>query len=272
MLVPMQVCELNIYPIKSTRAITLDTATVEPWGLSGDRRWVLVDAEGIHITAREEPALLTISSQLVPGGLLLDDLWINEPSGERVPIRIHDSDLFGIPAGSAADEWFTSRLRRPDVRLVWCDDPTQRQLEPGYALIGDSTGFADGYPLLLTNAASLRQLNDWIAEGAVERGELPNRPLPMSRFRPNVVVSGAEPFAEDTWKRIRIGVVEFRVPKPCARCVMTTVDERTLERGKEPIRTLARHRRWDGKTWFGMNLIPDGVGEIRLGDPVEILD
>ena len=129
--------------------------------------------------------------------------------------------------------------------------------------------FADAYPLLLATEESLAALNDQI----LERHQGDHEPMPMTRFRPNIVVSGAEAWAEDGWRRFRVGEAIFRAVKGCDRCVMTTVDPETAQRGKEPIATLARFRRWDGATWFGMNLIPDTPGAIiRVGDEVEILD
>ncbi|HEY9408276.1 MAG TPA: MOSC N-terminal beta barrel domain-containing protein [Jiangellaceae bacterium] len=273
----MQVAELNIYPVKSTRGFSVQRAGVQPWGLADDRRWMVVDVEGSLITARVQPALLGVrATPLGEGRLRLEGphaapLEVDATSREGlVPVRVWRSHLSATPAGPGADAWFGKLLDR-DVRLVWLDDPTRRPTNPDYSRPGDRVSFADGYPILLTSAASLRQLNDWIVEEALTRGEEPAGPLPMRRFRPSVVVEHDEPFAEDHWRRLRIGGIEFRVPKPCDRCVLTTIDPDTLAKGKEPIRTLSRHRRWDGKVWFGTNLIPDGTGTISVGDPVEVL-
>ncbi len=127
---------------------------------------------------------------------------------------------------------------------------------PGYSEPGDHTAYADGYPVTVASLASLRQLNDWIVEGALERGEEPPEPLPMERFRPNLVVDGDEPFAEDDWTTLTVGDVRFRVAKPTDRCVMTTIDLVSLTTGKEPIRTLARHRLVGDKTLFAVHLVP----------------
>jgi uncharacterized protein len=157
------------------------------------------------------------------------------------------------------------------VRLVYLDDPMRRRPNPAYSREGDRVSFADGYPLLLTGEGSLRELNDLIAAGPLAA----EGPLPMRRFRPNVVVAGAPPWAEDGWRLLRIGDVVFRAVKGCDRCVLTTIDPDTAVKGKEPIATLARCRRWDGKVWFGVNLIPDSpgrTGAIRVGDPVQVLE
>jgi uncharacterized protein YcbX len=152
---------------------------------------------------------------------------------------------------------------------VYLDDPTRRHPNPQFALPTDYVSFADGYPLLLATTASLDALNDWIAEGpGADEG-----PLAMIRFRPSVVVSGSDPWQEDGWRRIRIGAAIFRAVKGCDRCTMTMTDPDTAARGKEPIATLAQHRRWEGAVWFGMNLVPDSPGAtISVGDDVEVLE
>jgi uncharacterized protein YcbX len=170
-------------------------------------------------------------------------------------------------AGDVADEWFGDVLGRP-VRLVWLDDPTRRPTNPAYSMPTDRVSFADGYPLLLANAASLDALNGWLLESGDDEG-----PLPMTRFRPNVVVSGGQPWAEDDWigRRLRVGDVTFRAVKPCDRCMVTTIDQESGEKGRQPLRMLAKHRNVDQGLLFGLNLIPDGTGRIAVGDPLEPL-
>ena len=268
------------YPVKSCRGERLGEAVVEPWGLAGDRRWMIVDADGKFVTAREHPPLILVtptadnSNNAVrfesPG---LPELTVPVPRGttaELVPVTVWRSSLLAAHAGDEAAEWFTKITGTPVV-LVYLDDPTRRPVNPDYGKDTDRVSFADGYPLLLTSEASLSQLNDWIAEGPYA----PEAPLPMTRFRPSVVINGTAPWAEDDWRWIRIGDVTFRVAKGCDRCVVTTIDPRTAVKGREPLVTLARHRRWDGAVWFGINLIPDLVpgtpAVIRPGDPVEIV-
>ena len=180
------------------------------------------------------------------------------------------SDLVAAPAGDEAAAWLTKVIGEP-VRLVYLDDPTRRPTNPKYSRDTDRVSFADGYPLLLTSEESLDAVNGWIAEGPRPA----EGPIPMRRFRPSVVVSGAQAWAEDGWRRLRIGPVTFRAAKGCDRCVFTTIDPDTAAKGHEPLFALARHRRWDGKIWFGVNLIPDNPAPdalIRPGDPVEILE
>ncbi|MGS2591630.1 MOSC domain-containing protein [Streptomyces hebeiensis] len=156
-----------------------------------------------------------------------------------------------------------------DVRLVHLDDPARRRpVNPLYARPGETVSFADGFPLLVTTTASLDALNSLVAQG-----DHPDEgPLPMDRFRPNLVVTGTAPWAEDDWQRIAVGDITFRVTKPCGRCVVTTTDQATAERGKEPLRTLGRYRRFGGKLLFGQNLVPETTGTLRTGDPVTVLD
>ncbi|WP_394830986.1 MOSC domain-containing protein [Pendulispora rubella] len=285
----MLVSSLHVYPIKSAGGLNPPAIKVEKWGPFGDRRWMLVDGDGVLISARQAPRLFVVTAEpesdsldapVNPNGILIargphaEPLRLVPPSPpyERIPVRLHRDSFEATLAGPHADAWFGSLLGRSDVRLVWMDDPaTRRPVDPMYGDPGDRVGFADGFPLLITTLASLRQLNAWIAEDARERGE-PQAPVTMQRFRPNVVIADLEePFAEDHWKRIQIGDVMFRVVKPCTRCIMTTIEPRTLAKGKEPLRTLARHHKWNGGATFGMNITPDQEGVIWVGDVIRVL-
>jgi uncharacterized protein YcbX len=275
------VAGLGIHPVKSTAIRPVTGAQVLPWGLEGDRRWMVVDRAGELVSARELRTLFTVVADTpatdteLTAALRLrtpgrPELMLAEPESEPVPVRLHRHDLLARPAGPAADAWLCEATGADGLRLVWCHDPARRSLNPSYSESGDHTGFADGYPVTLASLSSLARLNDWITEGALERGEEPPAPLPIERFRPNIVVDGAEPFAEDHWHRLTIGGVRFRKAKDVDRCVMTTIAPADLSSGKEPIRTLARHRQWDRNTWFAIQLIPDSDGSIGIGDPVEV--
>ncbi|MGP3929965.1 MOSC domain-containing protein [Nonomuraea sp. KM88] len=271
----MKLGNIRFYPIKSTSGHDVDEAEVQPWGLAGDRRYLVTDRNGDLLTAREEPALLACVAELDG-----DTLTLTGPHAAPLPVvpattmstvKVGRTPVELTDCGDAAARWLSELAGQP-VRLKWLDDPTRRPVNPAYGRPEDRVSLADAFPLLLTTSASLAQLNDWIAETALEHGEEPPAPLPMRRFRPNVVIDGVDtPFAEDGWKRLRIGDVGFRVTKGCDRCVLTTIDTATYTKGKEPLRTLARHRKWDGKVWFGINLIPDGPGRIVVGDAVTIL-
>ncbi|MCW2855854.1 MAG: hypothetical protein JWR52_1469 [Marmoricola sp.] len=271
---------LGIHPVKSTAIREVQQAEVRPWGLDGDRRWMVVGADNTLVSARELRTLFTVVADTastcpgldVPLRLTapgLDPLVVFEPDSDLVDVRLHSNDLQGRPADPAASAWMRTATGRDDLTLIWCDDPSRRILSPAHSRPGDHTGFADGYPVTLASLDSLAQLNDWMISDALERGEEPPVPLPVQRFRPNVTVQGNAAFSEDDWDGVRIGEVTFLKAKRVDRCVMTTISAEDLTSTKEPIRTLARHRLADQLTWFAIHLIPTGTGEIRVGDAVE---
>jgi uncharacterized protein YcbX len=269
----MRLASIHTYPVKGLHRVDRDSAPVEPWGLAGDRRWLLTDGDGRMLTQREEPALTQLQPSYVDGDLVVraagrPDLHVPAKPGDLVEVLVWRTPVLLSRTDPAADEWLSAALGR-EVRLMYLDDPTRRPVDPEYAAPADRVSLADGYPLLLANSASLSVLNDWILEDGGDEG-----PLPMTRFRPNVVVEGAPAWAEDGWigRRLRIGPVTLRVPKPCGRCVVTTTDQETGERGREPLRTLARYRKKGLALLFAVNLIPEGTGDIRVGDPVVLMD
>ncbi|MFE4452155.1 MOSC domain-containing protein [Streptomyces sp. NPDC056796] len=263
-----------IHPVKSLAARAADEAVVEPWGLDGDRRWMLIDIANKVVTQRQRPEMARLSADHLPGGAVVlsahgsPSLRVEVPEPVRTVVaELHRDKVEVVVAAGAAHAWLGARLGA-EVRLVHLDAPSHRRpVDPEFGRPGETVSLADGYPLLLTTRASLDALNSLVA-----RGDHPDEgPLPMDRFRPNVVVDGTAPWAEDGWRRIAIGEVAFRVVKPCGRCVVTTTDQRTAERGKEPLRTLAVHRRVGRHLLFGQNLVPEGTGTIRVGDPVRVL-
>lgn len=258
---------LIFYPIKSCRGFEVPAARVERMGLEHDRRMMVVTPEGEFLTQRERPRLALVTPELEDGMLRLcapgcDSIQLPvRASGTPWPVNIWKSrGIHSIDQGDEAAAWFSDWLGTP-VRLVHFAEGYQRRVSSEYAVnTDDHTGFADGFPLLLASEESLSDLNARLAA-----------PLPMNRFRPNVVVKGCEPFEEDRWKRIRIGGVEMAVVKPCARCVITTIDKDTLALSKEPLKTLATFRKGPRGVMFGQNVIPLGEGQLETGLPVEIL-
>jgi uncharacterized protein YcbX len=233
----------------------------------------VVDPDGQFITQRSEPALARLCARYAATGQLrlsadgLPPLIVPAPAegrgAEMLWVSVWRSKVRAAAAGDQADAWLSRFLSRP-VRLVHLDDPTRRQVDPEFGAPEDRVSFADGYPLLLTTLGSLDALGRWLIEDGQPA-------VPMTRFRPSVVVAGTAPWAEDGWRRIGIGPVTFRVAKPCGRCVVTTIDQQTGQRGRQPLAMLGRRRRFGQELVFGQNLIPDATGTIRVGDPVRIL-
>ncbi len=259
---------LHIYPVKACGGLSPAEWPVDDFGLRNDRRWMVVNLAGRFLTQREAPRLALIRPALETGGLVLRAPAMSElrlplvpATQERVPVQVWGDVTEGVPVSPEAAQWL-SRYLGSLARLVWMPDDVLRLTDPRYAE-GYRVSFADGFGFLIVSEASLADLNRRL-----------ETPLPMNRFRPNLVVSGTEPFAEDGWRRIRIGGpggLELGVVKPCGRCVVTTTDQETAERGLEPLRTLATFRERDGKLMFGMNAVHRGTGRLAMGMPVEVL-
>jgi uncharacterized protein YcbX len=262
---------IHIYPLKSCAALALNEAALETRGFSGDRRWMLIDQSGKFVTGRQQARLTLIRAHVNGCGLRVEApgmpiLLVAAPvSGERVATAVWDVGISPLLAIDEAQRWFSTYLGAPH-RLVYMDDACTRALKAMYAgrygTDEDRVSLADAFPLLLITQAALDRLNGKLAQ-----------PVPMLRFRPNLVVAGAAPHAEDGWKRVRIGAVELEAAKPCVRCVFTTVD---FERGErdpngEPLRTLMTYRRTSDGVTFGQYLIPRKLGTVRVGDDVEVL-
>ena len=261
------VSSLIYYPIKACRGFEVDSVCVERMGLAHDRRMMVVTQEGEFLTQREHPRLALVTPTLAEGTLELsapnyDTLQIGiQSSGTPWLVNVWKSKgVHAIDQGEEAADWFSDWLGTP-VRLVHIADGYERRINEQYAVHADDhTGFADGYPILLTSEEGLLDLNSRLES-----------PVPMNRFRPNLVVKGCTPFEEDTWNRIRVGDVELVVVKPCARCEVTTIDKNTLERSKEPLKTLGKFRKHKLGAIFGQNVIPLHEGRIRVGMTVDIL-
>lgn len=266
----MNISAINIYPIKSLKGIAIDSARVESRGFRHDRRWMLVDERRQFLTQRAFPVMATIAVEVTSDGLRVmgETGEIRVPfepaTGETARVKVWSSSVRASFYDGEIDEWF-SRALGTKCRLVAMTDESSRKVNPYYAVrrFRDEVSFADGYPFLLANEASLADLNTRVDD-----------PVPMTRFRPNIVIKGAEPFSEDEWKRIRIGSTVFHVVKPCGRCVITTVDQTSGEKtGPEPLKTLAKFRTKRGKVLFGENLIADYPGAvINLGDSVTVIE
>ena len=264
---------IHIYPMKSCAPVTRESAEVHRRGLAGDRRWMVVDAQDRFLTGRQQPRLTLIRATHVgdddalhlaaPG---MADLRVDAPrAGARIVSAVWGARVTPLLAAAAAHEWVSTLLGMP-CRLVHmdaqCIRPMKAKYDGRYGTDDDEVSFADGFPVLLISQAALDQLNLKLAS-----------PVPMLRFRPNLVVAGTTPHAEDAWRRVRVGAVEFDVLKACTRCVFTTVDftQGRFDPSGEPLRTLLTYRRSPQGVTFGQNLIARGFGVVRRGDPVEVL-
>lgn len=257
--------EIYVHPIKSTRGIEVSSAQVVESGLAFDRMMMLADPDGRFVTAREMPQLVLFQTALLPDGVV-----IHSPDGDSIAVFYRDftqrapSEVWGnhfasLVAPEPVNLWLSEKLGRA-LCLRWTGFHSERRVE-GHA--EQPLSYADGYPLLLISAASLDALQQRCSQ-----------PLTMRQFRPNLVVRDTEPFAEDSWKVIRIGEVIFDVVKPCGRCILTTVNpaDGTLHNQREPLHTLTQFRRYGNDVDFGQNLIARNQGLVRLDMPVEVLE
>jgi MOSC domain-containing protein len=261
------VSQLHVYPVKSCAGTALEVAQLDARGIVHDREFMVIDRYGDFLTQRELPRLALIRPRRTEDLLELSApgmplYWLTPlVEGGSTTVRVWRDHVAAIDQGDSVADWLSEFLGE-HCRLVRQVDSAIRHVDRAYATDPrDQLGFADGYPLLLLSEESLADLNRRLAE-----------PLPMNRFRPNVVVRGvAEAFAEDCWARIRIGEVECSAVKACARCVITTTDQLTAERKPEPLLTLTAYRRVPRGVLFGQNVIHHTRGVLRVGDPVDVL-
>ena len=267
----LRLSALYRYPLKSGKAEVLQRIGLDKLGLDGDRRWMLVDeASGRFLTQRAVAKMSQLSALWNSSG----GLTLSAPGYTPLEVALpgSDAELRGVTiwrdtlrvpdAGDEAAAWVSEFIGKP-TRLVQMPLERARTTQAGFGKDDDQVAFADGYPLLVIGQASLDDLSQRIG-----------RPMEMLRFRPNLVIEGGEPFAEDGWKRLRIGDVEFRAVKPCSRCILTTIDPQTGERSadREPFVTLEAYRKTQEVAIFGQNLVNDGVGHLEVGMPVTILE
>jgi uncharacterized protein len=254
------------YPVKSLRGSGFDELAVDARGLAGDRRWMVVDGDGRFVTQRQHPRMCLVDTALDGDGRLtlrapgMSPLTVAQVDGGRRQVVVWDDQVEAEQCDPAVDAWLSDFLGIA-CRLVRMPDDSVRPVDPDYAGPGHRVGFADGFPFLLISEASLDELNGRLTQ-----------PVPMARFRPNLVVAGCEAFAEDGWRRIRIGGLAFDLVKPCSRCIIPTIDIATGQRDAEPLRTLMGYRKRDNRILFGQNLVHDGVGLLRRGMPVQVLE
>lgn len=262
-----RIAGIFLYPVKSTAAIAVNEASIEPRGFAGDRRWVVTDESGEFLTGREFPKLVQIRAEprtdrleMIAPGMPGIAVPIPDSGAPRQSVTVWNDRCEGVGAGRAVDDWLSEFLDLR-CRLVYMDAECVRHA--GGARKQGEVSFADNCPLLLISSASLDDLNR----------RLP-APVDMRRFRPNLIADGTGAYAEDAWQRIRVGEAVFQAVERCDRCAFITIDPDNAEKHpqQEPLRTLSRYRRdTDGGVYFGRNLVAERLGRVRTGDPVQVL-
>lgn len=264
----MQLQDIYIYPIKSLGGIRRTNETALQRGFKFDRRWMLVDEMGNFITQRVEHKLALLKTEISPDKIFIynkinpdqrTEIAINQISDTTLKISIWDDTATVNHLNKKLDLWFSNYLGKP-CKLVYMPENGLRAVDKRFALNNEQLSFADAFPYMLISQASLDDLNSRLTES-----------VGMDRFRPNLVISGTKAYEEDLWSEIKIGNVYFKVAKPCSRCILTTVDQETGIKGKEPLYTLAKYRTINNKVMFGQNLIALNEGKINLNDTIEII-
>ncbi|MDD1626521.1 MAG: MOSC domain-containing protein [Methylococcaceae bacterium] len=256
---------ITLYPVKSLAGISVTSWPVIKTGLLYDRKWMLIDADRQFLSQRKLPKMALIKTALTDRHLILSASGMEDLS---LPLMPMDGDIISSTiwhdqcdarsVSREADQWLSYFLKL-DCRLVYKPDEMIRQVDPRYAYDTDNVAFADGFPFLMISENSLVSLNQEMQLN-----------LPMARFRPNLVISGCAPYAEDSWREISIGTIDFRLTKPCSRCSVPAIDPETAQTGKEPLTTLNRIRKWENKIYFGQNALHNQSGILTVGDTVQV--
>lgn len=261
----MILSDIYIYPVKSLAGIRVSNWEVIATGLKYDRQWMLIDENGQFLSQRRLPKMALIQTQLTQSELILSaenvanlHLPLDAKSGVLIPSTVWEDCCAAQHVSNKADAWFSEVLEM-NCQLVYLPTDTKRGVDLNYANDADRVAFSDGFPFLILSENSLNSLNSQL--------ELP---VEMARFRPNLVISGCEAYAEDFWREIQIGNIEFRLPKPCSRCSVPAINPNTAQVGKEPLTTLNRLRKAGGKIYFGQNALHNSCGELKIGDVMTV--
>jgi uncharacterized protein len=262
--------QIWIYPVKSLAGIRLPKANVMPKGLRYDRRWMLVDEKGRFLTQREHPEMTVFVLSMKQDGFLIqhkkskDSVFLPFEGGtsatSSLQVHIWDDEVTAVEVNPSFSDWFSDCLGM-GCKLVFFPEENARPVDARYAKNNDQVSLADAYPYLILGEATLADLNEKLMQ-----------PLEINRFRPNFVFAGGRAFEEDRWNTFTVGPVAFYGAKPCARCILTTIDPETGIKGIEPLKTLSSYRKRDAKVLFGQNVIGLGQGEVKEGDVIEIVD
>ncbi len=262
---PITVSQICIYPVKSLAGISVNTWPVDTRGLRYDRKWMLVDQNKRFLSQRRLPEMALIKTRINNHELILStsaqnqiSLPLQADAGNSLEVSIWNDHCTARTISHEADQWLSDFLQT-DCHLVYQPDDCMRPVDPAYARITDQVAFSDGFPFLLISEGSIQSLN-----------KVMQLDFPIARFRPNLVVSGCNEYAEDSWREISINQINFRLPKPCSRCSVPTINPETAETGKEPLTTLNRLRKWNNQVYFGQNALHDCSGELSVGNLVHI--
>ena len=262
---PPFLSEIFIYPVKSLAGIKVAKWPVNEKGLLHDRKWMLIDKNNQFLSQRRAPRMVLIKTQLTEKQLILStsnsesiSLPLFPTGGDNCLTSIWNEQCLAKTTSKYANQWLSDFLGL-DCKLVYQDDDTIRPVDTNYANNTDKVNFSDGFPFLLVSEASLASLNQAM-----------NLDLPMLRFRPNLVISQCESYAEDSWREISINSIQFRLPKACSRCAIPTIDLETAKTNKEPLKTLNRIRKWNKQVYFGQNALHNSTGELSIASPVKI--
>lgn len=256
---------LFVYPVKSLAGISVNSWPVTETGFQYDRKWMIIDEDRQFLSQRKLPNMALIKTALTDNSLILSAPGMENMVLPPAPIDGHiiNSTIWhdqcdARSVSTEADQWLSDFLKR-DCRLVYQPDEVVRPVDPHYAHPTDKVAFSDGFPFLIISENSLAALNHDMQLN-----------LPMTRFRPNLVISGCPAYAEDSWREISIDSIDFRLPKPCSRCSIPTIDPETAQTSKEPLVTLNRTRKWQNNVYFGQNALHNQCGLLTVGDAVHI--
>ncbi len=262
------ISQLFIYPIKSLGGIELPAAQLTDRGFQYDRRWMLVDEHNNFLTQREYAVMSLLQTAIENNELIIyhkNDITdkvavpLHPLPNQTSKVKVWDDECDAQYVSESADEWFSKKLLMP-CRLVYMPDAEKRKVDERYAQNNEITSFSDGYPLLMIGQASLDDLNSRLSE-----------PLPMNRFRPNIVFTGGGPYDEDIMEHIVVNEIDLYGVKLCSRCTVTTIDQVNALKTKEPLKTFAQYRTMDNKVYFGQNILFKQKGTMQAGDAIRVI-
>ena len=261
----LTISEMFVYPVKSAGGLNVSSMQLNSRGPKYDRHWMLIDNKNRFLTQRQHPKMCLIGTQLEEQGLTLNApgkaaCTVSGTTSFERQVQVWNDEVLAVDCGDEVAQWLSEYMQK-DCRLVYMPEHSQRLVDPDYARENQTVGFADGFPILLVSKASLDNFNSKL-----------DTPVGMDRFRPNIVIEGCEPYAEDDWQKIKIGDITFSLVKPCSRCIIPSIDQQTGDKQSEIINALNQYRRRNNKTYFGQNALHNKAGKISVGDVVAIVE